>query len=67
MIIVGAHYLPFMFLYGMWQYGILAAALIGGGTAIGLLMPGIFSTGGWITSVVLLMFATVIRLTRAEE
>ena len=27
MIVVGAHYLPFMFLYGMWQFAILAAAL----------------------------------------
>ena len=24
-IVVGAHYLPFMTLYGMWEYGVLAA------------------------------------------
>lgn len=26
LVVVGAHYLPFMTLYGMWQYGVLAAA-----------------------------------------
>ena len=31
MVVVGAHYMPFIFSYGMWQFGILAAALIGGG------------------------------------
>ncbi len=24
MVVVGAHYLPFIFLYGMWQFGVLA-------------------------------------------
>jgi hypothetical protein len=28
MIALGAHYLPFIFLYGMWQFGGLAAVLI---------------------------------------
>ena len=33
MIIVGAHYLPFIFLYGMPQFGILAGLLIFGAVA----------------------------------
>ena len=37
MIVVGTHYLPFIFLYGMWQFGVLAAVLIGGGVTIGLM------------------------------
>ena len=31
LVIVGAHYLPFVFLYGMREYTVLAAALIAGG------------------------------------
>ncbi|RPI77784.1 MAG: hypothetical protein EHM41_26515 [Chloroflexi bacterium] len=57
MIIVGAHYLPFMFLYGMQHYVILAAALIGGGFIIGRFMPENFVLGGWFTAVVLIGFA----------
>ncbi len=34
LVVVGAHYLPFIFLYGMWQFGILTALLVGLGTAL---------------------------------
>jgi hypothetical protein len=57
MIIVGVHYMPFIFLYGMWQYGVLAALLIGGGTAVGMILPHAFSVGGWFTTAALLLFA----------
>src|SRR5439155_24739119 len=39
MILVGAHYLPFIFMYGMWQFGALAAVLVGGGVALGMFVP----------------------------
>jgi hypothetical protein len=57
MLVVGGHYLPFMFLYGMWQFGVLAALLIGGGVVIALYLPTTFALGGWFTAVVLLAFA----------
>jgi hypothetical protein len=57
MIIVGAHYMPFIFLYGMWQFGGLAAVLIGAGVTIGMVLKGPFSLGGWFTAGVLLLFA----------
>ena len=57
MIVVGTHYLPFTFLYGMWQYSVLAAVLIAGGVAFGIAMPDNFTTGGWFTAAVLLLFA----------
>lgn len=57
MIVVGAHYLPFMFLYGMWQFGVLAASLIVVGIGIALYLPTVFSLGGWLTAVLLLVFA----------
>ncbi len=62
MIVVGAHYMPFIFLYGMRQYAVLAAALIGGGVAIGMLLPGSFIAGGWFTAAALLAFALLIRV-----
>ena len=61
MIVVGAHYLPFIFLYGIWQFGILAASLIGAGVAIALYMPSAFSFGGWFTALALFVFAFVGR------
>lgn len=61
MIALGAHYLPFIFLYGMWQFGILAAFLIGSGLAIGLYLPSVFSLGAWLTAGMLLVFAFVGR------
>jgi len=32
MITLGSHYLPFIFQYGMWEFGVLAGILIGAGT-----------------------------------
>lgn len=61
MVIVGAHYLPFMTLYGMWQYAILASALIGSGVTIGVVGLNSFSIGGWITAAVLFLFAVAAR------
>jgi len=61
MLIVGAHYLPFAFLYGMRLFLWLASVLVVGGTAIALWVPGSFSTGGWVTGVTLVVFAFLLR------
>jgi len=60
MIVVGAHYLPFAHLYGMWEYEVLAAALIAAGLLIGLYVP-IFSLGAWVAAALFLGFAVVAR------
>jgi hypothetical protein len=57
LVVVGAHYLPFITLYGMWQFGILALLLAGLGTAIGLYFPDSFTLGGWIGSAIYLLAA----------
>jgi len=59
MIIVGSHYLPFMTLYGMKMFGILAAILVISGITIGMYIPLFFSLGGWLTSVLLILFAFI--------
>lgn len=61
MIIVGAHYLPFITLYGMKMFAALAGILVIGGVALALYSPAIFSLGGWIAGVILIVFAFIGR------
>jgi len=63
MLVVGTHYMPFIFLYGMWEFAVLSALLIGGGVAFGVLIPHTFSTGGWFTGIVLILFALSVQIT----
>ena len=68
MIAVGTHYLPFIFfLYGMPQFGVLAALPIGAGLMVGLYMPSVFSLGAWLTAAILLLFAFVGRNAALRE
>jgi hypothetical protein len=67
MIVVGAHYLPFVFLYGMPQFWALGGLLVGGGAAIGLYAPQSFSLGGWTGAVLLLAFAVLGRIAANAE
>lgn len=57
MIVVGTHYLPFITLYGMKMFGVLAGLLVMGGAGLALYGPAIFSLGGWLTAVTLIVFA----------
>jgi hypothetical protein len=68
MIALGSHYLPFIFLYGMWEFGVLSAALIGLGVVLGLYVPIALSAGAWITALLLLVFSFVgWRAARADH
>ena len=60
LIIVGAHYLPFVFLYGMRTFAGLAAVLPSAGFAIGMLAPGRVVLGGWAGGAILFVFAFVL-------
>jgi len=57
MVVVGSHYLPFITLYGMKLFGVLAALLVTAGAGLALYEPPIFGLGGWLTGVVLVGFA----------
>lgn len=59
MILLGAHYLPFVFLYGMRMFAVLAACLLGGGFVIAMYFSSNFSIGAWYTGTILWIFAVV--------
>ncbi|MGD8276559.1 MAG: hypothetical protein PVH00_00975 [Gemmatimonadota bacterium] len=57
MVALGAHYLPFTFLYGMRLFAALAGVLVAAGVGLGLYGPDTFAAGGWLTALVLLLAA----------
>lgn len=66
-IVLGAHYLPFVFLYGMRAYAVLAALLVSSGLFLGLTGVGGFPTGAWLTAGILLVFSGVVRTLVGRE
>jgi hypothetical protein len=67
MILLGAHYMPFVFLYGMRMFAVLSAVLIGGGMIIALRLSYSFGLGAWYTGVTLLVFAFIGRVLVQRE
>jgi hypothetical protein len=67
MVIVGAHYLPFVFLYGMWIFGVLAGLMVAGGWFVANGAAQSFTQGGWITGVMLVLFSLPIMLLGRER
>jgi hypothetical protein len=61
MVIVGAHYLPFVFLYGLRMFGVLAGCMVMGGVALAQWVDEPFSAGGWLTGALLVVFAFLLR------
>ena len=62
MLIVGAHYLPFMFLYGMPHFGVLGGLMIVAAVGIAMYLPHAPSTlGAWITAPLMLVASIVGR------
>ena len=58
MIVVGAHYLPFAFLYGQRRWLVLGGFLLTAGTLIGYTVSNHFTLGAWVTVLAFLVFAT---------
>lgn len=67
LILLGAHYLPFTFLYGMRMFIPLCAILVSSGVAIAHYVPGSFSLGGWIGGLMLFVFAWIGRNAVRQE
>ena len=67
MVVLGAHYLPFVFLYGMRMSAVLCGILVAGGLWLGMQGPPVFGLGAWVTGVLLLVFAVLGRALVAWE
>ena len=67
MVVVGAHYLPFVFLYGMRHFAVLCGLMVGGGVMLGLYLNDTFSLGGWLTGATLVLFGIVGGLISRRE
>ncbi len=68
MVVLGAHYLPFVFMYGMWQFAGLCATLVASGVTIAMYLPKPVSLGAWLTAALLFAFALLGRhVARQEE
>jgi hypothetical protein len=61
MIVVGAHYLPFVTLYGMKLFAALAGLLVVIGAGLAIYGPQIFSVGGWVGGATIVGFAFIGR------
>ncbi|HEV8235619.1 MAG TPA: hypothetical protein VGP84_13515 [Gemmatimonadaceae bacterium] len=67
MVLLGAHYIPFVFLDGMRMFAVLAASLVGGGVGIAMYWSSSFSVGAWYAAAVLILFAAVGRIAIRRE
>jgi hypothetical protein len=68
MVVLGAHYLPFVFLYGMPMFWALSISLVSFGVALAHRQDGSFAGPAWITGGVLLGFAVLgLLLVRREQ
>lgn len=67
LIIVGAHYLTFISLYGMWLFGALAGVLVMIGTVSLFWVAELREVSGWVGGSVLLVFAVPLYLSYRRE
>ncbi len=67
MIVLGAHYLPFVTLYGMRVFYVLAAILVSVGMALALYVSLPAPAGAWITGSFLIAFAFIGRWVVVHE
>ena len=57
----GAHYVPFVFLYGMRSFAVLAGVMMAAAFVIAMVIHGPFALGGWLGSAALIVFAFIGR------
>jgi len=60
LIVVGAHYLPFITLYGQPIFGAAGVLMAAAGILLPRLRPGEFATGGWLGAAMLAVLGMVL-------
>ena len=67
-IVVGAHYLPFVYAYKLKTYWVLSSLLVVGGSYFGFMLPEYFEYCAYYTGALLLIFAVInYHLTQKEN
>lgn len=59
LVALGAHFVPFMFLFGMWHFGALGILLFGSGLVFGLASAEHFAIAGWYGALVQAVFGFI--------
>ena len=67
LIVVGAHYLPFVTLYGQPAFFAPAAVMVSAGFMLPPLRPQDFTLGGWVGGVVLLLLGAWLATLHSSE
>ena len=67
LIVVGAHYLPFVTLYGQPVFYLLALIMVGAGFALPVLRPGDFAIGGYVGVVLFIVTGIYLAAHHAGE
>ena len=67
LIIVGAHYLPFVFLYGDRTFAVLGGLMLALGYGAGVYRPAQVELGGWLGGLLLLVASVVLLATNRRE
>jgi len=58
-VLIGAHWLPFTYVYGMKSFAVFAAIFVAIGILFAFVFTGPFSTCGFVVGTVLLIFAVI--------
>ena len=66
LVVVGAHYLPFVTLYAQPLYFAAGALMVAAGLAIPVLAPGGFALGGWVGGGMLVLLGAVLAAAHAR-
>jgi len=67
LIVVGAHYLPFITLYGQPIFGVAGMVMAAAGILLPRLRPGEFAVGGWLGGGMLAAMAIVLGIAHAAR
>ena len=67
LVVVGAHYLPFVTLYGQPAFYPVAGVMVGAGFVLPLLRPGEFAIGGWVGGAMFIVLGFVLAALHARD
>ena len=67
LIVVGAHYLPFVTLYGLPVFYPVAGIMVGAGFMLPRLRPGDFAFGGWVGGAMFVVLGLLLAVLHARE